>query len=67
MTYKKKLIEVAIPAGEDQHRVGTGEVDPARASVDTASVVGAAAVGGGAGSMIGNRAGSYTQPASARP
>ena len=37
------------PAGGDQHGLGAGEVDPARAPVHAAPVVGAAAVGGGAG------------------
>ena len=36
-------------AGGDQRGLGAGEVDPARAPVDAAPVVGAAAAGGGAG------------------
>ena len=54
MTVKapKKLIEVALAAGCHQHRGCAGEIDPARASLDAASVVGAAAAGGGAGGAL---------------
>ena len=41
--YKPKLIEVALPLEDINRRVGPGEVDPARAPVDAAPVVGATA------------------------
>ena len=49
LTYKKKLIEVALPLEAINMAVGAGEVDPPRASEHAASVVGAAAAGGGTG------------------
>ena len=44
-THRKKLIEVSLPLEAINKGSGPGEVDPARASVDAASVVGAAATG----------------------
>ena len=44
MTHSQEADRGLDPAGGDQCGVGAGEVDPARASLDVASVVGAAAV-----------------------
>ena len=41
MTYKKKLIEVALPLAVINDRVGPREVDSTRTSLDTSPVVGA--------------------------
>ena len=49
MIYRKKLIEVALPLEAINKASRAGEVDPARAPVHAAPVVGAAAAGGGAG------------------
>ena len=48
---KKKLIEVALRL-EAINRESAGEVDPAWASLDAASVVGAAAAGGVPGGVV---------------
>ena len=48
---RKKLIEVD-PARGDQRRLGAGKINPTRASVDPASVVGAAAAGRVSGGAV---------------
>ena len=54
MTVKapKKLIEVALPLDDINVASRAGEVDPAWAPLDAASVVGAAAAGSGTGGAV---------------
>ena len=49
MTYKKKLIEVALPLEAINIASRAREIHPPRPSEHAAPVVGAAAAGGGAG------------------
>ena len=50
--YRKKLIEVALPLEAINEASAREKVDQARASLDTASVVGAAAAGGVPGGAV---------------
>ena len=53
VTYKKKLIEVALPLADDQRSSRPREVDPPRPPVDAAPVVGATAARRGARRALG--------------